>query len=558
MAERSLRFSIYLLKAEVREYHDALEEDYQNTLFVAPVIEGIITEANPAFYWQQTESRRLPKWHELMSQGFVIPADRLYSTNKSGVLFLTANERKFAITFGYGHNFLREDVKVRDFGLKTALGAMDEESIKDLEFSTPEAQPYQTKKQTGKGGAILGFGISDVYDIIKFASGRASRDAGELGSSSVGGNDALKFNSKCDFNELPQKCARALQIYNERWYATRKNFAFIDYIRHEKDPNITKRLDDMLCRAFVADPELIFLAPPEIINDEVVTGYRYTRTQRGVRYDELQVTDYIATHGDVHEITLEKLKSDKVVVCYSDDDKESWPKWSVYKTIIFEPVDATGQRYILFEGAWYNIDTAFQRSVEEYYDRHLVALDFPDCMPGSAERQVYEPESVYNARVAASRGYVLLDADLIQSEMGRHEACDLVGLDGVMYHVKRKNTSGQSHLFRQGDFSSQMLASNSMFRANTLERIRELSPDHPCDFDGETPPINLTVHFVILAAPLQRGAVEFDMPFFSKVAFKMAGEKIQSRRHNVLLSFVRQQLQVRENMLDAVTAVAVQ
>jgi len=126
--------------------------------------------------------------------------------------------------------------------------------------------------------------------------------------------------------------------------------------------------------------------------------------------------------------------------------------------------------------------------------------------------------------------------------MGRHEACDLMATDGTMYHVKRKNTSGQSHLFRQGDFSSQMLASNSLFRENTADTILEKNPDFPVGFDAATPPQNLTVHFIVLAEPLKRRIEEFDMPFFSKVAFKMAGEKIQSRRHGVKISFVRQLL----------------
>jgi len=272
---RSLRFSIYLLKPAIASYADAFDPDYLDGVEQAPSIttaepNRTLVEANLSFWWQRKSSQRLPKFYPLLSPAFDLPDERLYSSNMSGVLFLTAANRKFAITFGYGHNFLREDAKVRDFGLKTALGAMDEEAIKDIEFSTPEAQPYQTKKQTGKGGGIFGFGISDVYDIIKFASGKSSREAGELGSSSVGGNDALKFNSKCAIEELPQKCARALQIYEERWYATRKNFGFIDYIRHEKDPSITSRLDEMLCQAFVVDASLLVLSPPDIVYEDMV------------------------------------------------------------------------------------------------------------------------------------------------------------------------------------------------------------------------------------------------------------------------------------------------
>lgn len=535
---KSLRYSVFLLKPEVADYVSAIDPEYRSELQQAPLLEDVVLECQPAFFWQRKRKSQLPKWYPLLTPTFELPAEQLFSSNMSGILFLTVNARKFAVTFHYGHNFLSEDAKVRDFGLKAALGAIDEEAIRDMEFSTPEAHPFQTKKQTGRGGGAFGFGISDVYDIIKFASGRTSVEAGGLGSSSVGGNDALKFNSQCTLAELAEKCAVALRIYTEQWYR-RKGFEFIDFIRQEKDPAVITALDDILCRAFIADPALLLLAPPEITHDDLVTGYRFTRTPRSTRYDELLVEDYMATHADVRDITIEKLKSDKVIVCYSDDGGEDWPTWSVYRSIILE-AGYNGFQYVLFEGAWYNIDLRFQRSVEDYYRARRVDVDFPACNPGNGDRQVYEPEAAYNARVAEDRSFVLLDRVLVGSEVGYHEACDLLANDGTMYHVKRKH-AGLSHLFRQGDFSSHMLAANSQFRSGTVSAIRERNEDFPVHFSEQNAPTGLTVHFVILAEPLHRGE-EFDMPFFAKVAFKMAGEKIESRQHRARISFVRQLL----------------
>ena len=45
----------------------------------------------------------------------------LFNSNTAAVLFLTIDQRKFAIPFGYGRNLLALDSLARDFGLKVAL-----------------------------------------------------------------------------------------------------------------------------------------------------------------------------------------------------------------------------------------------------------------------------------------------------------------------------------------------------------------------------------------------------------------------------------------------------
>jgi uncharacterized protein (TIGR04141 family) len=367
--------------------------------------------------------------------------------------------------------------------------------------------------------------------------------------------DALKIGLRCPLSELPAKCATAFKIYDEKRYL-QKGFEFIDYVRNEKDPTVIAKLDGMLVKALISAPDQVSLAPPEITYD-TISGYRYTKG--GELHSTLEVSEYLSErYGAAAEITIDRVKGDRIFICQDGDDDDAWDKWSIYKSAIFEASLATPdkvEKYLLFEGAWYKVAQDFQTIVEGYYQkRQSAAVEFTPAFAGKSDKENYEPEGLYNKRIAEKSEYVLLDAEKVPSDMGVHEVCDLLAPGDILFHVKRKNDSSSlSHLFRQGDYSALMLASSPKFRANTISKIEELKKGFAVGFTEETSPKKLTVHFIVLTVPFAKSQ-EMDIPFFSKVSFMSAARSIESKGYTVKVSHVEQEVKEKPQQAPGAAA----
>jgi uncharacterized protein (TIGR04141 family) len=78
------------------------------------------------------------------------------------VLLIDVNGNVFAFTFGYSRFLLNTAYFVEDFGLKTALNTLNQQSPRSVDLHTLEDQPIQKKSQAVRGGGASVFGI-DIF-----------------------------------------------------------------------------------------------------------------------------------------------------------------------------------------------------------------------------------------------------------------------------------------------------------------------------------------------------------------------------------------------------------
>jgi uncharacterized protein (TIGR04141 family) len=254
MASRTI--SVYLLKEEVARYEDALKDNVAFARLDAE--DGDDTDATlfikPSF-------KNPPRWQALLSEAFNLGQVDLGVKSSSAVLFMTVQERKFALAFGHGHAMLDDSKVVHDFGLKASLSMVEPEQLRNIDVMRPESMALRKRHQVGRSSRMEEFEIDQLLDVVRSITGRS----GDQGfAQKVTGTTAFKITADLDYVALPDKCARALDLYESEAY--RESFALIDNLRPEKDPAIISQLDSVLLTALNDhDFDRINLSPPEIV-----------------------------------------------------------------------------------------------------------------------------------------------------------------------------------------------------------------------------------------------------------------------------------------------------
>lgn len=121
-------------------------------------------------------------------------------------------------------------------------------------------------------------------------------------------------------------------------------------------------------------------------------------------------------------------------------------------------VSADDRRYFLLDGEWYEVDVGYLDDKLGEIEGLFVdepSVDLPAWQPGTMER-------AYNVHVQDVRpGYLRMDREMVRTTFfprGGFEACDVLGPDDALIHVKFSEGAGSlSHLFTQGAVSAQAL-----------------------------------------------------------------------------------------------------
>src|SRR5690606_10645263 len=115
------------------------------------------------------------------------------TASASGLLILKAAERYFALSFGFGRNFLDPSKIERRFGLKVALNRIDAQQIRSLDTKTFEDMVVSKTTQTSKNAELSNFGVDAVRDLLRAVTGKPSDES--LGRT-ITGSDALVLTTK--------------------------------------------------------------------------------------------------------------------------------------------------------------------------------------------------------------------------------------------------------------------------------------------------------------------------------------------------------------------------
>lgn len=521
---KKLRYlTLLLLKDDIQAFEDAIRN--------ASSLERFELKADLPFdgiVYLRTSDYRRPPWVPFVELGTAEGLGVLSSLSSSAVLFLSAANRKFAFVFGVGgRGMLRRDVIEPDFGLKVALNAVDPGRLRSIDVHTIEELTVHTRRQVSRASALDTFGIDVSRDLLRSVTGEP-RDL-EV-AKRVSGADALALAAYVEFPQLGEKCQHLLDLHGAEDY--KQHFAWIDHLRSVGDPDVIGDLDRALRSATAqsrsAQPHL---APPEPLDWERVEGFTFsTESDSQDKHPDLELDDYLLGLADPDDLSVERMREDRVLV-WRTDAAQPVEEWPVYDCLVFE-AELNDRLYVLTRGRWFQVALEFAQEVKSRVGQ------LPQASVVLPDARSKENEGDYNARVAQSAGYVLMDRERLRASGAASdiEFCDLMTDSGHLIHVKRWSRSATlSHLFAQGTVSAETLLRDASFRNAVRAVIGASRPDLTDLISVSRPdPARFEVVYSVIGKP--EGPER--LPFFSQLALMQAADRLQLLGFRVSTRFV--------------------
>ncbi|NIE84463.1 MULTISPECIES: DUF6119 family protein [unclassified Burkholderia] len=463
--------------------------------------------------------------------------DGLKNKSVSALLVTTVKERQFAIAFGHGRHMLDAKCIETRFGIRVALNSISPDKIASIDRQTFEATPRISRTQALRATSVAEYGINEQQDLLRGLVGFTLDDYREDLGEVLAGMDSLKASVGIDLPQLKKVLEITLKRSLARDYRKTDNgqagaFAWVDNLEAVDRSDVIEELDKILWGSFDReDFSAMWLAIPEIINWEEVTGFCYTRAElESSIHSALDIRDL--KNSLRSDATLDTLRHRAIHMVLASGLP---PKiYSTYKCLYAE-VNYNKALYVLNAGKWYRIESSFKNKVEKYF------ADLARCAFGKPFVEYeHDDEGKYNEAVAANlpRKYAMLDRKLISfgGKSSKIEVCDLYAIDSTrtgknrFIHVKRGRSSATlSHLFAQGLVSSTLLVSEPGFVA---EVNKQLVKQNFAKLPAKPVGSRYEVVFAIIDGP---SGAKLDLPFFSKVNLRICGKTLQNYGFTVSL-----------------------
>jgi len=467
-----------------------------------------------------------PEWLDFFrgSLDVDLAAIPLLTSSASAVLLVERNARTFLLTFGYGRGMIQDGVTESRFGLVTTLNAIDPERIRSLDRRSFERVQRHSREQTSQESGFGAFGLDVEQDLVRAVTGAPSdTNVGER----FAGHDSLAVSTRTDLSRLPELLDAYKGLSDKDDYKAR--YPWIENIAEVSDSVLRNRLDTALV-THIQRQELdaISLCAPDLLDWQEVEGFAYRSARDRVVTSDIQWEAYFSEVRRPQDVTIQHLKRDRIA-CIKTDGGDAVRTWSLRNCIAGEIVHG-GDRFVLSEGKWYQINQEYAERVNDAVRR---IPQTADPLPSYD----HESEGDYNTEVAGnSNGLLaLMDRKLIRTETasGSIEFCDLLHRDKRLFHVKRYGASSVlSHLFAQGLVSARLMLSDRAFR----EAVNQILPQSHRFNDPAVPP-DPHAYEVAYAIVGTRGR-ELTLPFFSMVNLKNASDLLSQIGFRVTLTHI--------------------
>jgi len=491
------QLTIHLVKAKYKSMGDFLNTGGCDTHAI-----GIAGFGVGKLYVRRSAAQP-PKWSELFSE-FVDPASLLVG-GIAAVFVIEVDQRVFALTFGQGGRFLlKDDVCEEKFGLLCTLNAVAADSLRCIDVQSLDAIQSHSRIQAGQAASSDQFGLNVEQDMLKAVVGTPNKH--QIGTR-MSGSAALSVSVSMRLADLPV----LFKEYKKYFEAPLEADAYdwVNNISMVKSTSKTRELEAALdARLAARDFRNTWLAIPEIIDWEAVTGFMYTNGKREV-FTDINMDGFLKSVDAKERLTVDLLRLRRVM-CADSDHQEIYLRWPVYKCLYAE-VDLGESKYIVNDGNWFEVAANFvTRTDKEFKNIPRSNLTLPEYND--------DGEGDYNLRVAATLPdqYALLDAKMKIMHGGGHgqvEVCDLFSRDRELIHVKIfSKSSVLSHLFAQGFVSGQLIQIDPLFREKVKAKLPKafaslISPDQKPQQD----------QFTIVYAVISGDPGDLHLPFFSRV-----------------------------------------
>jgi uncharacterized protein (TIGR04141 family) len=317
-------------------------------------------------------------------------------------------------------------------------------------------------------------------------------------------------------NQLPELLNTLYDRFKETSY--KKKFPWVDQIGEVADSGLQQELDSVLVsRVHAGKTENIWMAVPQLISWEKVSGFRFPAKGRSARYPDIHLQHFLSAIGGCSAISIPVLHG-RSVRC-EDQDGRKLHEWIAYHCLYAE-LEHAKELFVLSSGKWYNVQSDFVGETNAAYERVAKCdVTLPEFKDGS--------EGQYLRRVAESdpKRLLLLDQELIPYGGGHSqvEFCDLLSTDYDLFHVKRYGqASALSHLFAQGLISGELFQMDPRFR----EEINKMLPRDRRLQNVKLRPAQGQYRVVFAIISDHRG--ELRLPFFSRLNLKHAARRLEA------------------------------
>ncbi|MDG4830455.1 TIGR04141 family sporadically distributed protein [Solwaraspora sp. WMMD1047] len=430
----------------------------------------------PALLVHGTVARERAEWCDVLTTLTGQEVALGYSSG-GGALLIAVDDRVYALAYGtLGRHLVDQGHIDPGFGIAFAVRALVPDEIKQVRRRVLGVSGRIDRNLVAGGQPIRMYGIDKWGEIVGQVCGptmnpnltacRRSPSATDRTRTRrptrVEGSDALRIHLGtspddlvADLREIDRVCQRESPL---------ADLEFITQIRPvpPTDPRLPDLHEQLDRRLALADPPDLALAVPGELLDtiEQVRSYRIRVPKSGRRatlMTDLTLADLLdLAHRVPDGERLTALRNGRITLHADAAGAEEIGSAAASRWLTAQ-VAAGTSHLLLQDGHWYEIGDRHREQLRQEIEQILAgpaSVTLPPWPAGEDERS-------YNDRVAKSGlGLVLLDRRLLRTAQHHRgiEACDLLGPDGELIHVKRADGSAPlSHLFAQGQVSADAL-----------------------------------------------------------------------------------------------------
>lgn len=475
-------------------------------------------------YKKQPRDTTAP-WIELLDSKFDTSPLRVAMNSLGAVVFVKADDRIFALTFGIGHFGLDKKQLDTDFGLQFAFRELKGGYLNLVDVRNFESKNRQQRAALSMKGALQEFGLKVDTELTYRISGVPSND---YWGKTIAGGTSLAFSRDVSLDDLPGLCKETLKVLKKK---VKKDFERLNQFEVVRDEQKIKDLDNKLIEQLNSQsPSDVSLAMPDI---EHVLCHAFhvavkSKREKPVLAD-LTIADLKTALNDpnVNVANIDDL--DSISIYGADDSGDpKTPKYPLQECLIATFDDGNTHKYVLSLGRWYRVSAQFIDQINNEVNS-LPVINDANFLPAFAKtdgngKPNTEPKYLV-ATVQSSRPALKVMDRNNWNGLGydKIEVCDVYTQSQELICVKRyKCSQTLSHLYAQGSVSARMMKEVPDYRDHLAKEAGSVAA-----FD---PNVNDMSKFkVVYAVVMPAGrAAPADLPLFSKVNLLDHVERIRA------------------------------